>query len=217
MLTGKWFLPPDGHQAATTTTTAISAFAAFRAGSRPTPLVQYFHTRGKLACKQSKNDAKTPSSIEGTFYWRLNPTQRPLLIQQMLRGDTARYSRAPTRLSNRIYIAALHKSAYVQVFGRRQRRSNHSLRRPASEKRQGTKSRGGVVRRRRRRRYGKAGRFATAIRLDRQHNLDVTARILLNGEFTFCPTHDFNELSVAKKHTRQLLRDGLHDKLWTAA
>jgi hypothetical protein len=30
----------------------------------------------------------------------------------------------------------------VQVFGRRQRRSNGALRRPASEKRQGTKSRG---------------------------------------------------------------------------
>jgi hypothetical protein len=32
-------------------------------------------------------------------------------------------------------------SPRVQVFGRRQRRSNHALRRPASEKRQGTKSR----------------------------------------------------------------------------
>jgi hypothetical protein len=32
-------------------------------------------------------------------------------------------------------------SGAVQVFGRRQRRSNHTLRRPASEKRQGTKSR----------------------------------------------------------------------------
>jgi hypothetical protein len=35
----------------------------------------------------------------------------------------------------------------VQVFGRRQRRSNHALRRPASENRQGTKSRREVVRR----------------------------------------------------------------------
>jgi hypothetical protein len=42
----------------------------------------------------------------------------------------------------------------VQVFGRRQRRSKHALWRPASEKRQGTKSRGGVVRRWRRGRYG---------------------------------------------------------------
>ena len=44
----------------------------------------------------------------------------------------------------------------------------------------------------------KAGRFATAIRLDRGHNLNVTARMLLNGDFTFCPICDFNELSVAK-------------------
>jgi hypothetical protein len=40
---------------------------------------------------------------------------------------------------------------------------------------------------------------------------------LRNGEFTFCAPCDFNELSVAKEHTRQLLRDGLHDKLWTTA
>src|SRR5712692_9663483 len=38
-------------------------------------------------------------------------------------------------------FAAVHESGSVQVFGRRQRRSNHALRRPASEKRQGTKSR----------------------------------------------------------------------------
>jgi hypothetical protein len=44
----------------------------------------------------------------------------------------------------------------------------------------------------------KAGRLATAIRLDRGHNLNVTARMLLNGDFTFCPICDFNELSVAK-------------------
>ena len=43
-------------------------------------------------------------------------------------------------------------AGYVQVFGRRQRRSIHALRRPASEKRQGTKSRREVVRRRCRRR-----------------------------------------------------------------
>src|SRR5271166_3434123 len=38
-------------------------------------------------------------------------------------------------------FAAVHMSAPVQVFGRRQRRSNHALIRQASEKRQGTKSR----------------------------------------------------------------------------
>src|SRR5271167_2921788 len=90
----------------------------------------------------------------------------------------------------------------VQVFGRRQRRSNHALRRPASEKRQGTKSRRWVVRRRWCGRYGDlaAGReFATTIRLDRGYNLNVTARILLNGDFTFCPIRDFNELSLSKR------------------
>ena len=35
-------------------------------------------------------------------------------------------------------------------------------------------------------------RFASAVRLDWEHNLDVTARILLNGDFTFCPIYDFN-------------------------
>jgi hypothetical protein len=39
-------------------------------------------------------------------------------------------------------------TASVQVFGRRRRRFDHTLRRPASEKRQGTKSRRRVVRRR---------------------------------------------------------------------
>jgi hypothetical protein len=63
----------------------------------------------------------------------------------------------------------------------------------------------------------KAGRFATAIRLDCGHNLNVTARMLLNGDFTFCPTHDFNELILAKEQIRQLLRDELHDKLWMTA
>jgi hypothetical protein len=42
-------------------------------------------------------------------------------------------------------------------------------------------------------------RFATGMRLDREYNLDVTARILLNGDFTFCPIYDFKELGVAKK------------------
>jgi hypothetical protein len=44
-----------------------------------------------------------------------------------------------------LLFAAVHESAPVQVFGRRQRRSNHALRRPASEKRQGTKSREGAL------------------------------------------------------------------------
>src|SRR5260370_31428948 len=116
-------------------------------------------------------------------------------------------------------------SCLVQVFGRRQRRSHHTPRRPASEKRQGTKSRREVVRRWCRGLYGdlaagrdrKAGRFAEAVRLDRGHNLDVTARILLNGDFTFCPINNFNALRMAKQYSRQLLRDELHGRPRTPA
>src|SRR2546428_719029 len=42
----------------------------------------------------------------------------------------------------------------------------------------------------------KVGRLTRAIRLEWEYNLNVPARILLNGDFTFCPIHDFNELSV---------------------
>src|SRR5262249_58967097 len=52
------------------------------------------------------------------------------------------------------------------------------------------------------------------IRVERGYNLNVTARILLNGEFTFCPIHDFNELRVARERDRQLVRDALPDNLW---
>jgi hypothetical protein len=51
----------------------------------------------------------------------------------------------------------------------------------------------------------KGGRLATAMRLEQQHNLSVMARILLNGDFTFCLTRDSNELDVAKKSTRTSL------------
>jgi hypothetical protein len=93
---------------------------------------------------------------------------------------------------------------------------------PAFEKRQGTKSRREVVRRQCRKLYGvfghgrelEAGRFARAVRVEREYNLNVTARILLNGEFTFCPIHDFNELRVARERDRQLLRDELPDNVW---
>jgi hypothetical protein len=40
---------------------------------------------------------------------------------------------------------------------------------------------------------------------------------LLNGDFTFCPTYDFNDLSMAIERDRQLLRDELYDKPWTTA
>ena len=114
----------------------------------------------------------------------------------------------------------------MQVFGRRCERSLHALMRPAFEKRQGTKSRREVVGWRCRRLYYgdlatacelKTGRLRTAIGLEWEHNLNVLAQILLNGNFTFCPTCDLNELGVAKKHARQLLRDELHDKPWTTA
>jgi hypothetical protein len=45
-------------------------------------------------------------------------------------------------------FVAVHESGGVQVFGRRQRRSHDALWWPASEKRQGTKSRREVVLRR---------------------------------------------------------------------
>ena len=53
------------------------------------------------------------------------------------------FPRSPSRRGDRMKMqfAALHESGFVQVFGRRQRRSNHTLWRPASEKCQGTKSR----------------------------------------------------------------------------
>jgi hypothetical protein len=63
----------------------------------------------------------------------------------------------------------------------------------------------------------KAGRLAKAMRREQQHNLSGMARILLNGDFTFCLTRDFNELDVAKKSTQQLLRDQLHDEPWMIA
>src|SRR5262249_53902802 len=53
-----------------------------------------------------------------------------------------------------------------------------------------------------------------AIRVERGYNLNVTARILPNGEFTFCPIHDFNELRVARERDRQLVRDEVPDSLW---
>ena len=50
----------------------------------------------------------------------------------------------PRRRVNRIELlfAAVHESVVVQVFGRRQWGTIHAFDRPASEKRQGRKSRG---------------------------------------------------------------------------
>jgi hypothetical protein len=43
------------------------------------------------------------------------------------------------------FVVAVRAAGYAQVFGRRHLHANHALRRPASEKRQGTKSRWGKV------------------------------------------------------------------------
>jgi hypothetical protein len=37
-------------------------------------------------------------------------------------------------------------------------------------------------------------------------------RMLLNGDFTFCPIRRFNGLAGKRQHSRQLLRDRLHDE-----
>jgi putative ABC transport system substrate-binding protein len=54
----------------------------------------------------------------------------------------------------------------------------------------------------------KAGRLATATRREQQHNLSGMARILLNGDFTFCLICDFKELDVAKSPLSNLRLKG---------
>jgi hypothetical protein len=56
-------------------------------------------------------------------------------------------------------------------------------------------------------------RFASAIHLEQRCNLNVPARILLNGDFTFCPISNFNGLMGQRQHARQPLRDKLHESL----
>ena len=60
-------------------------------------------------------------------------------------------------------------------------------------------------------------RFASAIRLEQGCNLNVPARMLLNGDFTFCPIKNFNGLAGQRQHTRQLPRDKLHNEHWPTA
>jgi hypothetical protein len=50
-------------------------------------------------------------------------------------------------------------------------------------------------------------RSACANWLERRCNLDVLARMLLNGDFTFCPIRNFKGLNRQRRHARQLLRD----------
>ena len=53
----------------------------------------------------------------------------------------------------------------------------------------------------------KVRRLASAIRLEQGCNLNVPARMLLNGDFMFCAAFDFNELRVAKiAHSTTLAR-----------
>jgi len=55
--------------------------------------------------------------------------------------------------------------------------------------------------------------LATRMRLDREYNLDVTARILLNGVFTFCTICNFNDLRDARLRVGQPVRDKPHDEV----
>ena len=50
--------------------------------------------------------------------------------------------------------------------------------------------------------------------LECRYNFEVTARILLNGEFAFCPLQDFNELSLPKLTHKQLWRDEPSRQSW---
>ena len=67
-------------------------------------------------------------------------------------------------------------SLIVQVFGRRHDGPIPALMRPATKKRQGTKSRWGI----------------------REGRGTLYRKMLLNGDFVFCTTCEFNNLRVAK-------------------
>ena len=83
-------------------------------------------------------------------------------------------------------------AAHVQVFRRRRWRATRTAMWPASEKRQGTKSRW-VEHRRCHKLYGDL----TCLGLDREHNFSDLARALLIGESNFRLACDFKELRVA--------------------
>src|SRR4029077_2786877 len=93
------------------------------------------------------------------------------------------------------HLLSLSFSGFVQVFGCRHDDAIHALRRPASEKRQGTKSRE-VGHRRCRGRYGdlaavrdlSAGQFFEGCAgVEGMHNFGVMAQVLLTGESRFPP------------------------------
>jgi hypothetical protein len=84
--------------------------------------------------------------------------------------------------------------ATMGVFGCRPHHGRrHAPRGPAYENLQGRKPR-----ERSRQSCRALELWGLHVDLERVHNLDVTARILLNGESNFRPTCDFKELGVAK-------------------
>jgi hypothetical protein len=48
-------------------------------------------------------------------------------------------------------------------------------------------------------------RSASANRLEQGCNLDVPARMLLIGDFTFCPIRNFKGLNRQRRHARQVI------------
>ena len=145
-------------------------------------------------------------------------------------GHTAQAEPTAAAIAKRFSAMALNgpasrvwlRSAFVQVFGRRQSRAlprAHAagVRKAPRHEIAAGGSAAAVPQALWGFGHGRelvAGRFARAVRVEREYNLNVTARILLNGEFTFCPIHDFNELRVARERDRQLLRDELPDNVW---
>jgi hypothetical protein len=111
----------------------------------------------------------------------------------------------PPRILPATIIPRSSSSLIVQVFGRRHDRPIPALMRPATKKRQGTKSRWGIregsgtlYRKMSRERNLPIEQFWALVRRERPHNLAVPARLLLNGDFVFCTACEFNNLRVAK-------------------
>jgi hypothetical protein len=93
----------------------------------------------------------------------------------------------------------------VQVFGRRPDGPIPALMRPATKERQGTKSRSGIREgcgtlycKMSNERNLPIEQFWALVRREWPHNLAVPARGLLNGNFVFCITCEFNNLRVVK-------------------
>jgi hypothetical protein len=102
---------------------------------------------GEIALMSPEPDAATRPAIFSRQSMAGSPKASTRLISRRPRPCSVSCT-PDDQFRNRPDFVAAHGSGPVQVFGRRQRRSNHALIRPASEKRQGTKSRRWVVRRR---------------------------------------------------------------------